>query len=294
MTTSDQSELPAEYTLLWGLREPGRRGPRAGLSVEAIGAAAIAVADAEGLAAVSMARVAQELGAGTMSLYRYVSSKDELHLLMVELAVESPPDDLHTAGWRAGLARWATSIDRMLAGHRWYMQVPMTRPPLGPRNLAWLEAGMQCLRDTPLSHNDKVQAVMTLLLIVHGNARVLGDMFVDVDDVPQAEDSYWANLAPLLTADRFPALAEMIADEMEALQNDAAALSDTAGADAARSDAAGPELAGTDHGDSERGLTDSGSAAPATHPRAEFAFGVELALDGIAAMIDRAEAGTGQ
>ena len=76
MTESD--DLPRVLQLLWGLDAPGRRGPKPALSLHQIGAAAVRIADAEGLGAVSMSRVAGELGYTTMSLYRYVESKDDL------------------------------------------------------------------------------------------------------------------------------------------------------------------------------------------------------------------------
>ena len=66
MTIEEGPVLPPGLDLLWGRRGTGRRGPRRGLSIEAIVAAAIRVADSEGLDAVSMARVARELGFTTM------------------------------------------------------------------------------------------------------------------------------------------------------------------------------------------------------------------------------------
>ena len=83
--------LPASVQLLWGLREPPRRGPKPSFTLGEVVAAAIDVADGEGLAAVSMARVAHQLGSSTMALYRYVASKDELLLLMSDAAVGPPP-----------------------------------------------------------------------------------------------------------------------------------------------------------------------------------------------------------
>ena len=78
----EQVPLPPGLDLLWGRRERGKRGPRAGLSADAIVAAAIRIADAKGLEAVSMERVARKLGFTTMSLYRHVASKEELLQLM--------------------------------------------------------------------------------------------------------------------------------------------------------------------------------------------------------------------
>src|ERR1700727_715220 len=77
-----KAPLPAGLDLLWGRRHAGKRGPRRGLSADAIVDAAIRLADAEGLEGVSMARVAAELGFTPMSLYRYVTSKEELLQLM--------------------------------------------------------------------------------------------------------------------------------------------------------------------------------------------------------------------
>ena len=75
---SRQPALPASIAAAWGLRERPARGPKPGLSLERIVAAAVAVARAEGVEAVSMSRVARELGSSPMSLYRYVGAKDEL------------------------------------------------------------------------------------------------------------------------------------------------------------------------------------------------------------------------
>src|SRR6185312_12323348 len=95
----DPGSLPDEVALLWGRRAAPRRGPRPTL----------AVADADGLAAVSMAKVAAELGNSTMALYRHVRSKDELLVLMGDAAIAAPPD-LSGLDWREGLTTWALSI----------------------------------------------------------------------------------------------------------------------------------------------------------------------------------------
>src|SRR6202020_324762 len=82
MPGEELTALPPGLDLLWGRRGQGKRGPRPGLSADMIVDAALRVADAEGLEAVSMARVAAELGFTTMSLYRHVASKEELLQLM--------------------------------------------------------------------------------------------------------------------------------------------------------------------------------------------------------------------
>ncbi|MGH3261278.1 MAG: TetR/AcrR family transcriptional regulator, partial [Trebonia sp.] len=126
MAERQDGPLPPGLDLLWGRRERGRRGPRPGLSPNAIVEAAVRLADAEGLEAISMARVAAELGFTTMSLYRYVANKEELLQLMwnasalgaEHLAIEG--DD-----WRARLRAWAIIQRDMIDRHPWITQMPM-------------------------------------------------------------------------------------------------------------------------------------------------------------------------
>src|SRR3954447_23938791 len=91
---------------LW--QEPSRptRGPKPALTLDRIADAAIAVADAEGLAAVSMQRVAADLGYTKMSLYRYLPGKAELVAAMLERGIGGPPATV-PGGWRAALTGWA-------------------------------------------------------------------------------------------------------------------------------------------------------------------------------------------
>ncbi len=86
--------LPASIEAAWGLRTRPAKGPKPGLSLERIVEAGVKVAVSEGLGAVSMSRVAAELGASTMSLYRYVAAKDELLALMMDAALGPP-----SPGW---------------------------------------------------------------------------------------------------------------------------------------------------------------------------------------------------
>jgi AcrR family transcriptional regulator len=98
---------------LWRIRAQPARGPKPALSLERITDTAIEIGDAEGLAAVSMQRVAADLGFTKMSLYRYLPGKAELVALMVERAIGEPPT-LDADDWRAGLKEWSHSL---LAGY---------------------------------------------------------------------------------------------------------------------------------------------------------------------------------
>jgi AcrR family transcriptional regulator len=126
------------------------------LSVDAIVEAAVGLADAEGLEAVSMARVANDLGFTTMSLYRYVSSKDELLQLMWNASAQGA-EKLVLAGddWRQRLRAWAMVQRGGLDRHPWITQMPMAAPPLAPNSLTFVERGLETLDDTGISEADK-------------------------------------------------------------------------------------------------------------------------------------------
>ena len=127
-----QFELPASLAAAWGLRERPGKGPKRGLSLDQIVRAGIKVATADGLAALSMSRVAAELGVGTMSLYRYVASKGELLDLMVDTGLGPPPAADPGAPWRDGLAHWAWTQLGVFRDHLWAVQVPISGPPATP------------------------------------------------------------------------------------------------------------------------------------------------------------------
>src|SRR3954470_11732754 len=119
--------LPASIAAAWGLRERPARGPKPGLSLERIVAAAVAVARAEGVEAVSMSRVARELGSSPMSLYRYVGAKHELRPLMGDPALGgAPAAPQRGPGWRAGIERWAGTFHDPLRRHPWVLRVPIS------------------------------------------------------------------------------------------------------------------------------------------------------------------------
>src|SRR5437764_691922 len=93
--------LPPSITLAWGLENRAARGPRRGLTLDSVVNAGIKVALTEGLAALSMGRVARELGVGTMSLYRYVAAKDDLLTLMFDAGMgPAPALDPEAQDWR--------------------------------------------------------------------------------------------------------------------------------------------------------------------------------------------------
>jgi AcrR family transcriptional regulator len=160
--------LPPSLAAAWGLRERPGKGPKRGLSLEQIVAAGVRVAAADGLAAVSMARVAAELGAGTMALYRYVNAKSELIDLMVDAAFGPPPPLPESATtWRPALSHWAWAQLAAMRGQIWAVRAPLSGPPLTPNQVAWMEQGLGCMRDTGLTEGPK----MSVILLISGFVR---------------------------------------------------------------------------------------------------------------------------
>ena len=204
--------LPPGIALAWGRAERPRRGPKPGLSLERIVAAGIHLAVTDGLGSVSMGRVAAELGASTMALYRYVPAKDDLLTLMVDTALGAPPwGDEPAAGWRAGMARWAAGIRAAYRRHPWVLRVPVSGPLLlCPNNVAWLNDALTCLAGTPLPEQQKLSAVLLVSGFVRNEATLSEDIAASSGGEPGVP-GYGAAMSALIGPDGFPALRQAIA-----------------------------------------------------------------------------------
>lgn len=206
---TDGVELPPGVATAWGVRERAGKGPKRGLTVPRIVDAAIGIAANEGLGAVSMNRVASELGTAAMSLYRYVSGKDELIALMVDSASGTPPEPPdEERGWRPALAHWATALLSVYQKHPWLTHVPVSGPPILPNGLAWFERGLRCLAGTGLAEDEKVGVA----LLISGIVRSHATLEAQLQEAMQASASgepvpgYGQLVLRLADPDRFPAL----------------------------------------------------------------------------------------
>ncbi|MBO0651906.1 TetR/AcrR family transcriptional regulator [Streptomyces triculaminicus] len=202
----------ASLALLWGEQEQPRRGPKPSLTAERIVTGAIAIADGEGLDALSMQRVASELEVTTMALYRYVPGKAELIDLMVDTALGTPPaHTAHTADpgeWRPRLTEWARQCWALYRRHPWILTATaMRRQLMGPNQLAWLDAALAALEPTGLPAARQHDTV----LLVIGHIRNLAQQLVDADETGDQE---WNRLAADVLerhGHRYPALTAAIA-----------------------------------------------------------------------------------
>jgi AcrR family transcriptional regulator len=207
MGTMDESELPRVLQQLWGIEGRNRPGPKPAFHISDIARAAIKLADAGGLAAVSMSKVAAELGFTTMSLYRYIDAKDDLYVVMLEQAFGRPPELDAEQDWRDRITTWADAFRDGLRQHPWILQIPVTEPPLSPNQLAWMESALQAFDGTPLTPQDRLSSMLLVNIYVRGTAQLTSNMLTEPDDVAAADRLYTQRLAMLATPDRFPGIA---------------------------------------------------------------------------------------
>lgn len=189
--------------LLW--RDPAavpRHGPSQQLSVEQVVAAATALADAEGLEAVTMRRVAQRLGVAAMSLYTYVPGKAELLDLMLDAAYLRMPRASTTGQpWRQRLTTIAAENQALFQAHPWAAAISTARPPLGPGQMAKYEHELTALDGLGLDDIQMDAALTHLLGFVQAWARAAADA-ADAADAAAGDalddEQWWAASAPVL------------------------------------------------------------------------------------------------
>jgi AcrR family transcriptional regulator len=204
--TPNAQDPRRSIALLWGRLERGRRGPKPKLSQDEVIAAAIALADAEGLEALSMRRVAERVGLSPMALYTYAPSKAELVELMYDRAMaELAPPDEDAAGWRAKLEAVARQLWALGHRHPWMMRMAMHRPPLGPNFIRRMEAVFRAIDGVGLDEIEMELVEGLLTDYVRGAVRSALDA-VEVEQRSGMTDEQWLAIAE-------PALVEILDPE---------------------------------------------------------------------------------
>ena len=212
--------LPRTVAVAWGIAEFPQRGPKRELSYEGIVDAAIEIADTEGLEAVTMQRVAAAFGFTTMALYRYISSKDELHRLMLDAAIRGedleaiPVDD-----WRVGLRAWAELLAGRYRQHPWVLQLPADADVLiMPNNMAFVDAGLRAMRTLAQPLEVRLGIIVSCTVMVRGFAGIRADL--DQDGQMYSAPTI-AAIREVATTARFPDLAPLVASGMYLWADDA-------------------------------------------------------------------------
>lgn len=256
MSPTDRRGDPAKtMDLLWGTEPTTTRpGPAPSLRAHDIVTAAIGIADAGGLSALSMRSVAGAVGVTAMALYAYVPSKDELIELMVDRVVAEQPLPSSDQGWRAALERCAREALALYGRHPWLLGVATSRTVFGPGVIAQFDAQLGATSDLDLDAADRVQAIAVIGSFTRGAAHAILEAEQAAVRAGQTDDDWWATRSPLLA---------------ERLRH-----------------ASFPHI---DRAAAEGGFDQADEALPYTQARAlaDFEFGLERLLDGISLLEQR-------
>ena len=265
---SPETEFPGggeairTLSLLWSRQRQPTRGPKPGLSVDSIVAAAIDLADAEGLGALSMRRVADRLGVGTMSLYTYVPAKAELLDLMVDAvfgehveALQSIDGGRAEAAWRGTVEAQARAGWDLYLRHPWMLHVASTRSVLGPNEMTVFELALRAFVGLGLSGRHMLAATSLVSTYVRGAARAAAEAVEAPKATGKTDTEWWLERAPLL-------------DEMEVFDPERFPTVIAVGEDG------GYDVSSTEHEYMLQYAID------------DFEFGLQRVLDGLAAFID--------
>ncbi|WP_188550397.1 TetR/AcrR family transcriptional regulator [Sediminivirga luteola] len=205
MAETTDTGLPRAVAIAWGMHEVPQRGPSRGLSHERIVEAAIKIADVEGLAAVTMQAVARSLGFTTMSLYRYVSSKDELLRLMQDAALAGPEKLKLPGTWQEALRAWAATVRAAYRAHPWVLELPRGQiAVLMPNSVRAAELGLAALQSLDLRDDEKIGVILVVSQHVASsveleqNLREEGEVAIGAEGIDM--------LGEVITAQRFPHL----------------------------------------------------------------------------------------
>lgn len=205
------NKLPSGIALSWGITKQPRRGPKGTLSVKQIVDTAIHIADRDGLSAVSMSRVAQSLGYTTMSLYRYISSKDDLLVLMQDAVCDIPiPPEEAGKPWRQEMREYVWACVDVFRKHPWFADIPIKSVPLTPGNLQVIDWVLRVMRDFPLNDFEKMSFILLLSSYSRACGLIARDMDLAIREGASPEMfsgfSYSDALKLLVKPDQFPNL----------------------------------------------------------------------------------------
>lgn len=196
--------------LLWGIEPPTRRGPKPKLTVPEITRAGVVLADAEGLDAVTMRRVAAEVGVSAMSLYTYVPSKAELTDLMLDAVYGELPAEHGSAGqtWRERLEQVARANRELFERHPWMLRIAMSRPVMGPNLFAKYERELRAVEGFGLDDITMDLIVTTVIGFTQSVVRSALEAAAAEQRTGMTDEQWWASYGPalarVLNPDDFP------------------------------------------------------------------------------------------
>jgi AcrR family transcriptional regulator len=194
---------------VWTRAEPGSRKPR--YSRDELAHAAVRIADAEGFDALSMRRLAAELGAGTMTLYHYIRTKDELLTLVVDTVMAEvlvDEADLQRPDWRDSVVSIARMTKAMIERHPWVLDI-MGDPGLGPNSVRHFD---QTIAAVSRFSDDFVEGLDVVLAVdeyVFGHCAHQRMNFTQPDE-PSSDAETQAYVRGLLATGGYPSISRLV------------------------------------------------------------------------------------
>lgn len=201
--------------LLWDREPTPTRGPTAATSKSEIVAAAIDIADMEGLLGLSMRKLAQRVGLTPMSLYPRIGGKSELLDLMLDRAIAELIVDAQarTGPWRAGMEHGAWQAWRMYRRHPWLLDIAAGRSPLGPSEFAYFEQQLGLFDGVGVPDETAMQSIGAVGNYVRGSARASLELRRAAHETGVTDAAHWRARTSTLrdvvdeaTRQRFPRL----------------------------------------------------------------------------------------
>ncbi|MDX6237002.1 MAG: hypothetical protein QOG10_1817 [Kribbellaceae bacterium] len=206
-------ELPPGLGLAWGVHPMQRRGPKPTLTIEQIVATGIQFGDTQGFEAISLQKIAAHLSVSTNAMYRYVSSKDELLVLVADTAWgRAPASILEAGGWREGARAWVQAQADRYAERPWLLDLPIRGAPVTPNLLTWLEVLLQVMAGTGLDQHDALGCVVLFDGYVRSYANLVRQLDAS-DSAPVQSPAVGEFLLPRLQSGGYPLLAAMYANQ---------------------------------------------------------------------------------
>jgi AcrR family transcriptional regulator len=188
--------------LLWPNAQPKRRGPKPKVTVTEIVTAAIRIADAEGLDAVSTRRVADAVGISAMSFYTHIPGKAELIDLMLDAVagIDFGPDDptFEPREWRKNLTEIATGLWGFYLVHPWVLQIATHRPVIGPNTLRASNIALSAIDGCGLADLEMDRVFTLIVNYVHGAVRDAARQAMVDEATGMTDTEWWYRVEPFL------------------------------------------------------------------------------------------------
>lgn len=183
---ADLSGIPGAVLLAWGVLPATTKGPKPRWTLDQILDAAVRLGDKDGIEAITMSGLAKALDSGTMSLYRYVESREDLLILAADHALGPGPLPDESGG-QDRLRGWVKDLRHTYERHSWLTSMPVGTEPLLPSYLRRLESGLACLRPMGFSGTRAITVLTVLWTYTRGDVEQTTQLAAFTGKQPPAE-----------------------------------------------------------------------------------------------------------